>query len=232
MIAVAEGELLEALEALEELLAKSEETIVATIGIGAGEYVLLEDDGTGGCTTLVEEEELLDGEDEGSTFGDDGTSEDEGGADEDGIVGEDEVARLDVVALERIEDDIEDDERLDIEELVEAVVVMLEDNCAELDEGLLETNDEVAMFVLLDVDIIALGVEVDGLEVNVAGLDVELDLPVDDEGLEDAIMVWDEEPVEELLIEEEELDEEVEAVRLYPAPTPAPEYVPDAVLKT
>ena len=59
MVAVAEGEILdalEALEALEELLAKSEETVVATIGVGAGEYVLLEDDGTGGCTTLVDEE--------------------------------------------------------------------------------------------------------------------------------------------------------------------------------
>ena len=56
MPAVAEGELLEALESLEELLAKREETVVVTIGVGAGEYVLLEGEGTGGCTTLVEEE--------------------------------------------------------------------------------------------------------------------------------------------------------------------------------
>lgn len=55
MIGVPEGETLEAINALEELLAKSEETVVATTGVGAGVYVLLDDEEENGCTVLVEE---------------------------------------------------------------------------------------------------------------------------------------------------------------------------------
>jgi hypothetical protein len=143
---------------------------------------------------------------------------------------------LDVLALEVIDDIVEVEERLDFEELVDAATVVLVETCEELDEGTLDIKDEEALFVVLDVNNIELEVEVDGLEVEVARLDVELDVPVDDEGLEDAVVVEDEELVEELLVKEEEeldeeLDEELEAVRLNPAPTPAPEYVPDAVLK-
>ena len=139
---------------------------------------------------------------------------------------------LDVIVLEVIEDIVEVEDKLDFEELVEAVTVVLVETCEELDEGTLDIKDEEALLVVLDVNIIVLEVEVDGLEVEVARLDVELDVPVDDEGLEDGVVVEDEELVEELLIkDEEELDEELDAVRLNPAPTPAPEYVPDAVLK-
>ena len=142
---------------------------------------------------------------------------------------------LGVLALEVIDDIVEVEERLDFEELVDAATVVLVETCEELDEGTLDIKDEEALFVVLDVNNIELEVEVDGLEVEVARLDVELDVPVDDEALEDAVVVEDEELVEELLVKEEELDEELdeelEAVRLNPAPTPAPEYVPDAVLK-
>lgn len=55
MIAVAVGPMLTALEEVEKLLVKSEPTLEATIGVGAGEYVLLEDEEVCSCAKIVDE---------------------------------------------------------------------------------------------------------------------------------------------------------------------------------
>jgi len=64
------------------------------------------------------------------------------------------------------------------------------------------------------------------------GLEVKLDTTVDDEEGEDADELGDEKMVEEVLFVGGEESDDDTAVALKPAPTPGPENVPVAVLKT
>jgi hypothetical protein len=213
-MAVAEGEMLEALEALERLLAKSEETVVATTGVGAGVYMLLEDKEDDDCAILVDEgtrelvweDEDTAGEDVGVGFG----------------VGDDDDVKVDVAALELTVDVAAIEDLLDFVELVDvaaAELLVVVGSSDELDNVLVELEDGEGLVVELVVEKI--------------WLEVELDRMLDDEDVNDAVELGDdatEEDVPETL--EEESDEEVTAVTLKPAPTPGPENVPVAVLKT
>ena len=200
---------LEALETLEELLAMDEVTLVTTNCIGDDNCVLLEDAKVDDCcallvrsrTELVSEDEVISSEDVEIVDGKDETI--------------DEVVAEAVAAVDVVEDAVELLDVIELEEpMVTAELVELAERIAEPLEELLELGDEEAIGLML-------GVEVDGV-------DVGLEIMVDDREVEDEVELGNEDVVKELLVK---LVLETMAVVLYPAPTPFPENVPDAVLK-
>lgn len=175
--------------------------------------MLLEDGEDVDCTTIVDDEargELIREDEDGAIICEDNSD------------GDDEDAKVDVAAFELTVELVAVEKMLDFVELVEvaaAELLVLVEISGELDVMLLELEDEEGTVV--------------DLVVEETGLELELDMTVDDEDVDHvAVDLEDDNLVEGELVRLDEELEETTRVALKSAPTPAPESVPVAVLKT